>query len=216
MLPPPPVQRNIFIIDTSHHTNWNLTDFYPLQKTPFEDKDKTQIWLGNSSFIFPFGNASLRSYCVAGTWYNKISSFLLKLCPHRGQGALCNRHSNPGFPVIQEGKQHLLGLPLSFCIICPYLPHQPKCPELVFFFWKKIWVYGQGRMQSCSISFLSSEKWRIRASGCTGTAMCLSVYPSGAIPGICTISETFLFPVCGVVRIHSAFILNLQYKVNNF
>lgn len=78
------------------------------------------------------------------------------------------------------------------------------CAWVVFLFWKKIWAYGQGRMQSCSISSLSCEKWKIRDSGCTGTAMCLSVYPSGAIPGICTISETFLFPVCGGVGTHSA------------
>lgn len=58
-------------------------------------------------------------------------------------------------------------------------------------------------------------EWRIRAWRCTGTAMHLSVYPSRAVPRICTISETFLFPVCGV-RIHSASSLHLQLKVNNF
>lgn len=83
-------------------------------------------------------------------------------------------------------------------------------------FWKKTQVYGQGRMQPCSISSLSSEKWRIRASGCSRTALCLSVHPSRAIPGICMISETFPFPVCSGVRIHSGSSLHLQSKVNNF
>lgn len=84
------------------------------------------------------------------------------------------------------------------------------------FFWKKTRVYGQGRMQPCSISSLSSEKWRIRASGCSRTALCLSVHPSRAIPGICMIYETFPFPVCSGVRIHSGSSLHLQSKVNNF
>lgn len=44
MLPPLLVPRSIFTTETLITLiNRNPTDFYTLQKTPFDDKDKTQI-----------------------------------------------------------------------------------------------------------------------------------------------------------------------------
>lgn len=64
-------------------------------------------------------------------------------CP----GAVCNRYCNPGFPVIQQGKQHFLGLPLPFCIYLPIFTSSSHVPGLFFFFGRK---YGHMDKAGCS------------------------------------------------------------------
>lgn len=92
--------------------------------------------------------------------------------------------------------------------ICPYLPQQHMCPESLFFLGRK---YGYIDMVGCSHVPSVPSHLRNGRSELQGAPeqQCVSVYPSRDIPGICTISETFLFPVCGGVRIHSASSLDL-------
>lgn len=145
-----------------------------------------------------------------------------QFCLQGSPGALCNTDSSPGYPVIQKGEQDLLDLPLPFHIYLPIFLSPTSSSHVPWgFFGRKYGYVDKEGSRHAPTGPLPSEKWMIRASGCTGAVTCLTAHtlppatPS-AIAGLCTLSATFLFAVHGRVRIHYASSLCSQTKINYF